>query len=193
MVFNCFMFEFLLVSLFINEQFQKMDENKDGLVSRAEFLDFCMTDEVILKSLEAFEVTFWPEQWFADDAVARANQQVINHSSSSSSSANTKRNMRCRHHCQCHCQHKQQLNQQQPSTSNAHHQSNCHRSTVNQNSQPNNHRNQNCVVQIEPNRRQNYRNCIHNNNQQTRLQEPEPPALVRVRTWYTMTKQGVSC
>lgn len=47
--------------------FQKMDLNRDGVVTLDEFLECCRNDENISRSLSVFDTGFWHDAQVADD------------------------------------------------------------------------------------------------------------------------------
>lgn len=151
--------EFIFIYKFFLSPLQKMDINRDGVVTMDEFLDCCRNDDAISRSMAVFDTSIWPDPHEADDSLSHSAQQVKGNSRSRSSAH--------KNHCVRHHQHKHSANHRQPPSTIC-----CTQ--------------QNCTVHLRP-------SSSVSNNSELQLHVPGSPSLVKVKAWYTVAKQGVSC
>lgn len=200
---------------------QKMDVNGDGVVTLEEFIDCCKNDEVISKSISVFDMSIWPEaddretangrqqRRYAADTSTATTSQVNPSTSRSTRRSNVHRN----HHSRLH-DHANVLDQTNQRYQYNHHYYYQYGNSVQSQKQlqPISHLpNQNSMVHIESNHPGQHHHHHHhhyyhlpppnyhgtednangNSNDQLQLHVPDSPSLVKVKTWYTVSKQGV--
>lgn len=170
-----------------------MDVNRDGVVTLDEFLECCRNDDAISRSMAVFDTSFWPD---LDNAAAHAAVNATN-----ASAANVAPGMTI-----TECSNQRHVavgglsNHPQHYHPDQHHQNHHPRHPI-----PNGHELQStpvCNCNNSNNHQQLDINHFNQNNQQnsslvvsSHQQQipPDSPSLVKVKSWYTVAKQGVSC
>lgn len=180
-----------------------MDVNRDGVVTLDEFLECCRNDDAISRSMAVFDTSFWPD---LDNAAAHAAVNATNATAANEASGTTiidcsnQRHVTVgglsnhppqHYHPDRHQPHALRHHQhhQQPLASAHEHQlpSVCNCSNSNNHQQHDNHHEPNHLNQ---NNQQNSSLVVSSHQQQI---PPDSPSLVKVKSWYTVAKQGVSC
>lgn len=145
-----------------------MDVNRDGVVTLDEFLDCCRNDDAISRSMAVFDTSFW------HDVPNAGATNPSDHSTKSPALDQRHRIHEHRHHPN-HRNFHDHRNRQ----NGHHHRSNGrhYRDSNNSNSSNNN----------------GHHPSASNNSSVSTQQEMPDPSLVKVKSWYTVAKQGVSC
>lgn len=181
---------------------QKMDVNRDGVVTLDEFLECCRNDDAISRSMAVFDTSFWPH---LDNAAVHAAVNVTNASTANVASgtmitdcsnqrhvavgglSNPLQHYHPDRHQPQSLRHHHNNNPRPPLTNGHEHQltpvCNC------SNSSSNNHH-QHDINHLNQNNQQNSSLVVSSHQQQI---PPDSPSLVKVKSWYTVAKQGVSC
>lgn len=182
---------------------QKMDVNRDGVVTLDEFLECCRNDDAISRSMAVFDSSFWPD---LDNAAALAAVNATDASAANVASGTAIIDCSNERHVAVgglsnHPQHyhpdrhqPQSLRHHQHHYTRHPHTNGDEQQTISVCNCSNSNNHQQHDIHHEPNH-------LNQNNQQNsslvvssqQQIPPDSPSLVKVKSWYTVAKQGVSC